>query len=124
MKDRIMHIRKGIITSIFLILIGGVIFNSTFFLHTHRTACGKFVVHAHPFNKNTENQAPFAQHKHNKIDLNQFNSIDYFTFSQVYLKLEFRIGIELEILSKPCLNTSSTIYFLHTTRGPPPVKIS
>ena len=119
MRDRIVHIKKRIITSLFIILIGGIIFNSTFFLHTHRTACGKIIVHAHPFNKSAEGENSSAQHQHNKFDLQVISSINYYTFSQDYINLDFNIEFELEILSKPNLISDSNIYKLPTTRGPP-----
>jgi hypothetical protein len=121
MKNRYSYIKKGIVTSIFLIILGGIIFNSTFFLHSHRTACGSVIFHAHPYSNSTDSENSTSKHEHNKIELIQYSSIDYYTFSQVYIKLELRVGIELEILSKPCLNTNSNVYFFHTTRGPPAI---
>lgn len=100
---------------------GGIIFNSTYFLHTHRTAYGKIIVHAHPFKKSAEKNNPEAQHKHNKVDLYQFNSIDDYVLSHSVVELTESLNFEIELLSKPCLNFSSNIYFLHTTRGPPVV---
>jgi len=85
----------------------------------HRTACGKVIVHAHPFNKNAEKENPLSQHKHNKIDLVNYSTIGFFTISQSSIDLDFKINFELEILSKPCLNIDSNIYFFHVTRGPP-----
>ncbi|MFO7827468.1 MAG: hypothetical protein R6V23_02495 [Bacteroidales bacterium] len=78
MEKGIIHIRKIIISALFLAIIGGIIFNATFFLHAHRTACGRVIIHAHPFNKNTENKNPATQHQHNKIELQVIQSLDYF----------------------------------------------
>ena len=119
MKNKYLHIKKGIVTSMFLMIIGGIIFNSTFFLHAHRTACGEVIFHAHPFEKTPDAESPFSNHTHNKIELDQFSSIDYYTFSLEFIELDFRVDIELEILSKPCLNTSKDICQFHATRGPP-----
>lgn len=119
MGIRILHIKKGIISSLFLLLIGGVIFNSTFFLHTHKTACGKLVVHAHPFNKGAEKEDPKAQHKHNKIDLQLVSSIEYYIFPHLSIDIDYKPVLEFEYLSKPCLITDSNVYFLFSTRGPP-----
>ena len=119
MKGRNLNIRKRIITSLFFLLIGGIVFNSTFYLHTHRTACGDVVVHAHPFDKGAEKENPISQHEHNKIDLQVISSIDYYTFSQDYINLDFNIEFELEILSKPCFISNSKIYLSYTNRGPP-----
>jgi len=119
MRSQRINIKKKIIFSLLFIIMGGIIFNSTFFLHSHRTACGKVVVHAHPFNKGAENENPFSHHEHNKIELDQFSSIDYYTVSQICIDLDFKFNFELEILSKPDLGFTSTVYFSHTTRGPP-----
>ncbi len=121
MKKRLINIKRIILSSVFLLLIGGIIFNSTFFLHVHRTACGKVIVHAHPFNKGAEKQNPLSQHKHNKIELIQYSSIDYYIFTQNRINLKSYSDIELEILCKPSSYANSNIYFLHTTRGPPVV---
>lgn len=72
------YIKKIIISSLFLVIIGGIIFNATFFLHAHRAACGKVIIHAHPFNKNTENKNPGTQHQHNKIELQVIQTLDNF----------------------------------------------
>ncbi|MCK5029582.1 MAG: hypothetical protein KAR57_08105 [Bacteroidales bacterium] len=119
MRDRKTNIKNRIITFLFFIIIGGIVFNSTFFLHSHRTACGKLIVHAHPFNKSAESEDSSSQHKHNKIDLQVISSINYYTFSQDYINLDFNIEFELEIISKPNLISDSNIYKLSTTRGPP-----
>jgi hypothetical protein len=119
MRKRTLHLKKKLVSIIFLLLIGGIIFNSTFFLHSHRIASGKVVVHAHPFSKNTEGSNPLAQHQHNKIDLDQLNSIDYFTFLQGFIDIDFKSDFELEILCKSDTSSTSKVYILHTTRGPP-----
>jgi|GEM_PF-1967548 len=119
MKNRKLHIKKGIIASIFLLLIGGIIFNSTFFLHTHRTALGKIVVHAHPFSKSTEGSNPLTQHEHNKIDLNQLSSIDYFTLNGSTFTIDYNPNFETEILGKPNFESSNWTCHIVTTRGPP-----
>ena len=119
MRERKSHIRKGIITSIFLLLIGGIIVNSTFFLHAHKNDSGKVVFHAHPFDKGAEQEDPLAQHSHNKIDLDYLSSFEYYTISQDYINLDFYIDFELELQSKPCIFSNSIIYNLFSTRGPP-----
>lgn len=119
MRIQRINIKKKIIISLFFIILGGIIFNSTYFLHTHRTACGKIIVHAHPFNKGAEKDNPISQHQHNKIELNQFNSIDYYIFSQIGISLNLFLDVELELFSKPYLNISSNVYFLYATRGSP-----
>lgn len=78
MEKGTVYIKKIIISSLFFIIIGGIIFNATFFLHAHRTACGKVIIHAHPFNKNAENQNPASQHQHNKIELQVIQSLDFY----------------------------------------------
>lgn len=119
MKSRITHIKKGLLTSLFLLLLGGIIFNSTFFLHTHKTACGKLVVHAHPFNKGAEKEDPATQHTHNKIDLQLISSIEYYLFPNQSIDIIYKPVLESEYLGKPSLIYNSTVYSLYSTRGPP-----
>lgn len=123
MRSRI-NIKKKIIVSLFLIVIGGIIFNSTFFLHSHRTACGKIIVHAHPFNKNAEKGNPISQHQHSKIDLQVFGSLHYFFNNISIIKIEHFAVIYSQVLSKPCLYYNSVNYSLYTTRGPPLINFS
>jgi hypothetical protein len=119
MKDRRTNITKRIIAFLFFILIGGIVFNSTFYLHTHRTACGKLIVHAHPFNKNAEKNNASSQHEHNKIDLQVISSIDYYIFSQNSINLDYNPVLETEFLVNPCLYSNSKIHSSYTNRGPP-----
>lgn len=119
MNSRVLHIKKGIVTSLFLLLLGGIIFNSTFYLHTHRTACGKVIVHAHPFNKGAEKQNPLTQHSHNKIDLQVISSLHYFIDFGHTIDLK-QYAIQIDSLSIPsvesiCSYFSSSI----SKRGPP-----
>jgi len=78
MKISIRYIKRLIISFLFLGMIGGIVFNASFFLHTHRTACGKIIVHAHPFNKNRENKKPNTQHQHNKLELQIIQTLEFF----------------------------------------------
>ncbi len=121
MKSRMQYIRKKIISTIFLLLIGGIIFNSTFFLHTHRTACGNVIVHAHPFNKSAENKNPYSQHKHNKIELQVIRSLSYFVNFESSIAIVYNPVFETEILSKPCLYFNLKIHSSYTNRGPPSI---
>jgi len=119
MKNRTLYIKKKFIASIFLLLIGGIIFNSTFFLHTHRTPLGKIVVHAHPFSKSAEGSNPLTQHEHNKIDLDQLSSIDHFTLNSSTFTIDYNPKFESEILCKPNSESSNWTCHIVTTRGPP-----
>jgi hypothetical protein len=119
MKERISYIRKGINTSLFLLIMGGIIVNSTFFLHAHKNESGKIVFHAHPFDKGAEKEDPLAQHSHRKIDLDYLNSLNHFTVFENVINLEYNPDVELELLSKPCLISNSDVYSLFTARGPP-----
>lgn len=78
MEQRATYIKKLIISSLFLVIIGGIVFNATFFLHAHRTACGKVIIHAHPFKKSAENKNSGTQHQHNKIELQVIQTLDNF----------------------------------------------
>lgn len=119
MRRRVIHIKNGILASVFIVLLVGIIFNSTFFLHTHRTACGKIIVHAHPFNKGAEKENPISQHTHNKIDLQVISSIHYFIDTdRIIQSEEYLSGINTIIIpsSKGIVcHISSSIQ----KRGPP-----
>ncbi len=78
MKRKISHIKPVVFSFLFLVIMGGIIFNAAFFLHTHRIADGKIIVHAHPFNKNSEKKLPDTQHQHNKIELQVIQSLVFF----------------------------------------------
>ena len=119
MKRKNKHIRKGIITSLFLLILGGIIVNSTFFLHAHKNESGKIIFHAHPFDKGAEKEDPCAKHGHNRIDLNHLSSFDHYTVFGNDINLNFNREFEIEILSKPCDISGSDILDLFTTRGPP-----
>jgi hypothetical protein len=119
MRDRKTNIKNRIITFLFFIIIGGIVFNSTFFLHSHRTACGKLIVHAHPFNKSAESEDSSSQHKHNKIDLQVISSLKYFVNLVSSVEITCNPILETEFLSKPCLISNSNFYYLFTNRGPP-----
>lgn len=124
MRGRKLNTKRRIIAFLFFILIGGIVFNSAFFLHTHKTACGKLIVHAHPFNKNAEKENPSSQHKHNKIDLQIISSIDYYIFSQNFINLDYKPVFETEFLVKPYLYSNSKTYSSYTNRGPPFISFS
>ena len=93
--------------------------NSTFFLHTHRTACGKLIIHAHPFNKGAEKENPSSQHKHNKIDLQVISSLHYFIDFGKITELEEYL-IELCAITIP--TSKGIVYHISSSiqkRGPP-----
>ncbi len=98
---------------------GGIIVNSSFFLHAHKNESGKIVFHAHPFDKGAEKEDPLAKHTHSKIDLDYLSFLDYYTTFEYILKLDFYPDIEVELLSGPYLISNLTIYSLFSTRGPP-----
>lgn len=106
-------------SGLFLLLIGGVIVNSTFFLHAHKNESGKIVFHAHPFDKGTEKEDPLSKHQHTKFDLDYYSALNYFSIDIPNINLEFRVSFEQEILSKPCTYISSYFYLGITNRGPP-----
>ncbi|MCG8410745.1 MAG: hypothetical protein MI739_05620 [Bacteroidales bacterium] len=113
------HIKRNIATFVFFILFGGIIFNSTFFLHAHRTACGRIVIHAHPYDKDGEHQNPLSKHKHNKIDLDQLSSIDYYTLKEISTDFKNISILESIFLCQPSNNTYYYIPEYISLRGPP-----
>jgi hypothetical protein len=118
MKNRNSHI-KAFITSIFLVIVGGIIFNSTFFIHSHRTVCGKVIIHAHPFNKHAEKESPKSQHEHNKVDLQAISSLNYFLSCEVSYNIKSNFILEKEILNEPVFSLSSRHQLLTLGRDPP-----
>lgn len=78
MSTKIVHIKTLIFASLFLGIMGGIIFNATFFLHAHRSACGQLIVHSHPFSKTSETENPDTQHQHTKIELQVIHSLVHF----------------------------------------------
>lgn len=121
MSVKYRHIKIRFVSILFLLLIGGVIVNSTFFLHAHKSDGGKIIFHAHPFDKGAESDNPLAQHKHNKIDLATISSIDHFLLKEINIKINYNWVLESELLSKPCLKFNSKIYNIFSTRGPPQI---
>ncbi|MBU8893058.1 MAG: hypothetical protein KOO66_09785 [Bacteroidales bacterium] len=119
MSDRKLNNNKRIITFLFFVLIGGIIFNSTFFLHSHRTACGKVIVHAHPFNKSAEGEDSSSQHKHNKIDLQVISSLKYFVSIASSAEIPYNPVLETEFVDEQFVFLISESISLQTDRGPP-----
>ena len=119
MRNKKININKKLISFLFLLFIGGIIFNSTFFLHTHRTACGKLIVHAHPFNKHAESGDASSQHEHNKVDLQVISSLDYFFSCNISYNIKSNSIFEKEILNEPVSYLNSRYQSLTSDRGPP-----
>jgi len=119
MRNQRISIKKKIIVSLFFVIIGGIIFNSTFFLHTHRNACGKVIVHAHPFNKEAEKENPLSQHSHNKIDLQVISSLQYFIDFDLVTEIKHYF-IKIDVIAVPSTNgIVCHISSLIQKRGPP-----
>ncbi|HSH50787.1 MAG TPA: hypothetical protein VK982_03590 [Bacteroidales bacterium] len=120
MKVKISHIKILIISSLFLGIIGGIVFNASFFLHTHKTACGNIIIHAHPFNKNKENNQPNTQHQHNKIELLVIQSLEFFVNIDI---IQDTLNPEYFLITKynipKCYGNSSCINKLNNNRAPP-----
>ncbi len=71
-----------LIATLLMISVGLFIVNNVVFLHTHKLANGRFIVHAHPYNK-SQDSAPFKKHNHTSQEL----------FHIAHLQLLFLIGI-------------------------------
>jgi len=48
-------------------LMAFMLFNESFFLHSHITPCGKVIAHAHPFDTQNDNE-PIKSHQHTAFD--------------------------------------------------------
>ncbi|MCB2194886.1 MAG: hypothetical protein KQH79_03450 [Bacteroidetes bacterium] len=119
MKERKLYIKQSTITALFLLIMGGIMVNSSFFLHAHKNESGKVVFHAHPFDKGAEKEDPLAKHSHSRIDLDYLSSLGHYTLFETEINLEYNPNIELELLTKPNVATNSNVYSLFSTRGPP-----
>ncbi|MDK2979354.1 MAG: hypothetical protein PWP52_2068 [Bacteroidales bacterium] len=120
MKISIRYIKRLLISFLFLGMIGGIVFNASFFLHTHRTACGNIIVHAHPFNKNSENKKPNTQHQHNKLELQIIQTLEFFV--NVH-KIQDHLNPVYFIITKynipKCYSKTSFLNNLINYRAPP-----
>ena len=119
MRNKKLNIAKKSISFLLLIIIGGIIFNSTFFIHSHRTACGKIIIHAHPFNKHAESEDTSSQHEHNKVDLQVISSLNYFLSCDISCDIKSNFIFEQEILNEPVSYLNSICQSLTSDRGPP-----
>jgi hypothetical protein len=120
MKINIRYIKKVIISFLFLGMIGGIVFNASFFIHTHRTTCGNIIVHAHPFNKNRENKKPNTQHQHNNFELQIIQTLEFFVNIhnvQDHLNPEYFLITKYDI--PKCYSKNSFFYNLINYRAPP-----
>ncbi len=57
---------------------GLILVSNTFFYHSHITADGKVISHAHPFNKQNDAK-PYKTHRHSKLELLLLFSDNYNT---------------------------------------------
>lgn len=119
MKVRELNIRRGLVTSLFLIIIGGIVFNSTYFLHSHKLDKGSVIFHAHPYDKHGEKEDPCSKHEHGKMDLQVISSLDYFELLKISISLDLIEDVILDLSCKSCILSSSIIVDLFTTRAPP-----
>lgn len=110
---------KLLISSFLLLIIGGIIFNYTFFLHSHTNSNDEVIVHAHPFKKSTDDKNSEPNHWHNKFDLQLISSIDYFIFPQVLTKVDYKPLIESDFLNESRIYVDSKMSLSIKKRGPP-----
>ena len=76
-------VRQAIIKTTALLLIGILalgIANQALFIHSHRTANGQFITHAHPY-QTSDNQSNTPTHHHSKIQLLVFSQLNLLFFS-------------------------------------------
>ena len=119
MRVNKIHNIKNIYTLLFILITGGIIINSTLFLHTHRTVYGKVIFHAHPFNKSAENNNPLQKHQHNKIDLQLLSSIEYFFANQFDIFIQNNLTVERDLFNLQYIFVCSNYHNELTSRGPP-----
>lgn len=82
-----LHSMKKTMTGILLVIIGMLAVNNAVFMHVHALGNGKFVMHAHPYNK-SQDPAPFKTHHHSGsefIHLSQLQLLFFVAFFSVIL---------------------------------------
>ncbi len=105
--------------------IGLIVFltvNKGVFLHSHITADGKVIVHAHPYQKSNNSKAP-VQHHHSAKDLSIVDALD-----QTFLNTsaEFKLCVAFSLKKQPqshskVLFPNKTLVQQNFQRGPPVV---
>ncbi len=78
LKQKKYQIISSLVIVLLLSVYGLILVNNSFFYHSHITADGKVISHAHPFNKQSDDK-PFKAHQHSKLELLLLFSDNYNT---------------------------------------------
>ncbi len=104
-------------------LMGFILINKSVYMHAHRLDNGKIIVHAHPFNKSTDDK-PVKSHHHSKAELifiNVFNFLSFliflpFVLRQIITRTEYYFFEICHYYKTTILNVHSRApLLLHTT---------
>jgi hypothetical protein len=112
------HISKSLIAALMIALVSIINFNKVVYLHTHINDNGSIVVHAHPYQKSSD-QSPLASHKHTLTELYNIDNVNLLFFSfQAITKIE---KVQLKVYLFPIIEHiySKTISSALTGRAPP-----
>lgn len=118
MKTNIINSIQKLIHLLVIFAIGFTILNNAIYLHTHILADGTKYVHAHPFNKSTESDAPVS-HNHTKIE---FILLDHILLLVPFLVALFTLLLAIqrkEYSSYQLAFVKSTENHHFYLRGPP-----
>lgn len=94
------------------------VFNTAFFIHFHKLANGDIIVHAHPFNKEKDNQ-PFKTHHHTSQELILFQQFQLLHNIQNHPPALITCNQPEKLFLPPVLFIDSAPIALKTGRSPP-----
>ena len=82
-----------LIATLLVISVGLFIVNNVLFLHTHKLANGRFIVHAHPYNK-SQDSAPFKKHSHTSQEFFHIAHLQFLYFIGVLIALSIIVTFQ------------------------------
>ena len=119
MVNVVKKIRKYIATGFLLLVVVLFSFNKVYYVHSHIQANGVIVIHAHPFNKSTDN-GPIKSHHHSNSDLYWISSL-HILWLLAFLTLGIVCFRVLQVLVVPQKSFSSYACCLYKNGRAPPV---
>lgn len=106
------------IACVMLIIYAAQVYNNTFYIHTHFLSNGKFITHAHPYNK-AEDTKPVNSHHHTLDQLVSLTNIGLL-FPVLFLALTFIIPFSHQAINELLVShTRSACVIEHKGRAPP-----
>ena len=106
MSKNLIHL---LIVGLLFLALFAVGYNACANLHVHKDDSGCIVVHCHPFDRSSEQNSPFQQHRHSKLEfllylvLSIIEFILVVFFFEFYFKNSSRLKLQLSQNLKPNL---------------------